>query len=73
MKKQMFQWSIRFTHIRGYSAPTMYIVSDEKYSQVIQIAKSKSRLGDFPESWMIEVLDKEEYPFKKPKKKFEAV
>jgi hypothetical protein len=49
-------WRVDITHIAGYQAPSLLIETTEvlKYKaeeEAIQIAKTKSRLNDFPESW----------------------
>ena len=58
MMNNTFKWSIRFVHRSGLTAPTMLIVSSEKYSEVVKIAARRSALSSY-DSWRMEVLDKQ--------------
>jgi len=62
---KLYKWSIRSTHVLGYTAPTMIIVT-ELYSEAMKIAKN-SALGRFPNKWSFEVIDKEPFVYRKPK------
>jgi hypothetical protein len=47
-------WRVETTHVVGYTAPLFYVFTEEKRreqakAKAIEIAKSQSRLADFPQ------------------------
>ena len=47
-------WRVETTHVAGYTAPLFYVFTEEKRreqakARAIEIAKSQSRLADFPQ------------------------
>ena len=47
-------WRVETTHVAGYTAPCFYVFTEEKRreqakAKAIEIAKSQSRLADFPQ------------------------
>jgi hypothetical protein len=53
MRKLRF-WRVETTHVAGYTAPLFYVFTEEKRKEkakakAIEIAKSQSRLADFPQ------------------------
>ena len=47
-------WRVETTHVAGYTAPLLYVFTEEKrkekaQAKAIEIAKSQSRLADFPQ------------------------
>lgn len=43
-------WRVEWVHRSGYQAPSQYVAAKTRML-AIRLAKSNSRLGDFPESW----------------------
>lgn len=47
-------WRVETTHVAGYTAPLFYVFTEEKRKEqagvkAMEIAKSQSRLADFPQ------------------------
>lgn len=49
-------WRAEWCHRMGYQAPTQEVWAKTK-KEAIDMAKKKSRLGDFPKSWSVKLTD----------------
>ena len=68
-KSKFLLWRVEWNHRAGYQAPYQLIWAEKK-KEAIDIAKSKSRLADFPLYWSYQIT---EIPvFRKPRKVREA-
>lgn len=66
-KTEILLWRVEWVHRAGMIAPFQMVWAKDK-KEAIQLAKSKSRLTDFPEFWSIKLSLIPKY-FKKKKKK----
>jgi len=54
--RKLRYWRVDSTHKLGYNAPSTFIETEEHRlwkaeEEALEIAKSKSRLSDYPQSW----------------------
>jgi hypothetical protein len=59
-------WRIELTHQMGYQAPSFRVETSSKLRmnaevEAIRLAREKTRLGDFPNSWKITVYYLDQY------------
>lgn len=69
MNSKIRLWRVDTTHVSGYHAPSFYIETatsaawtrEKSEEEAIKLAKEKSGLGRFPETWIFNVHHLEDH------------